>query len=170
MISADFRESIRSIYEDLARDIAEAGPVCDLSGRCCRFQEWDHTLFLSEIEARLLLAEAPPGCRPLDSGATCPWQDERGHCTAREGRPLGCRVYFCDPSYQEAGQRLSEVYLSRLKAATEAHGLLWSYAPLHHHLRSAVDRGEWVSPMPSACDSGPDGPTAGVDTVVPAVL
>ena len=39
--------------------------------------------------------------RPLDQGATCPWQDSRGHCTAREARPLGCRVYYCDPAFEE---------------------------------------------------------------------
>ena len=120
-----------------------AGPVCDLSGRCCRFAEYDHTLFLSGIEAEVLLADAPSACRPLDDGATCPWQDARGRCTAREARPLGCRVYYCDPAYQEAGQALSEAYLSRLKNLADTHDRPWAYAPLHRHLREAVDREEW---------------------------
>jgi Fe-S-cluster containining protein len=148
------RESIRALYDDLAREIARAGPVCDLSGRCCRFADYDHTLFLSGIEAEILVADAPPACRPLDAGATCPWQDDRGHCTAREARPLGCRVYYCDPTYQEIGQGLSETYLSRLKELANAHGRPWAYAPLHRHLRDAIDRGEWRDPALSAAAEG----------------
>lgn len=146
------QDSIRAVYHDLSQDIAVAGPVCDLSGRCCRFAEWDHTLFLSGIEAEMLLAEAPPACRPLDGGATCPWQDGQGRCTAREARPLGCRVYFCDPSYQETGQALSETYLSRLKSVANAHDQPWSYAPLHQHLRAAVERGQWRGPAQMASE------------------
>ncbi len=150
------RESLRAVYDDLSVDVAQAGPVCDLSGRCCRFAEWDHTLFLSGIETDMLLAEAPPACRPLDGGMTCPWQDEQGRCTARESRPLGCRVYFCDPSYQERGQVLSETYLGRLKSVADAHDQPWSYAPLHHHLRAAIERGQWRDPAGMASDRDVD--------------
>ena len=139
------RASLQALYEDLAREIAQAQPICDLSGRCCRFSEWDHTLFLSGIEATILLADAPPSVRPLDEGATCPWQNERGHCTAREARPLGCRVYFCDPNYQETGQSLSEHYLKRLKRLADEYQLPWAYAPLHRHLQAAKATGVWRS-------------------------
>ncbi len=137
------RRELAVVYADLAGEVARAGPVCALSGRCCRFTEYDHTLFLSEIEARLLLADAPEPSRPLDDGSTCPWQDSRGRCTAREARPLGCRVYFCDEPYQETAHALSERFLGRLKALTEALGLPWAYAPLHHHLRTAQARGRF---------------------------
>ncbi len=133
------REELRQIYDDLARDISRAGPVCDLSGRCCRFQEYDHTLFLSGVEAAMLVDEAASPVRPLDSGATCPWQDGRGRCTARDARPLGCRVYYCDPSYQDEASRLSELFIARLKRLVDLAGLAWDYAPLHVHLRQARD-------------------------------
>ena len=87
--------------------VARLGPVCRISGRCCRFREYGHTLFLSAPEADYLLSEAPAPVRPLDDGETCPWQDVRGRCTARDARPLGCRVYFCDPAYQDAAPELS---------------------------------------------------------------
>ncbi len=51
-------------------------------------------------------------------------------------RPLGCRVYFCDPAFQSQAPELSEVFLNRLKRLAERHGWPWNYAPLHHHLRS----------------------------------
>jgi Fe-S-cluster containining protein len=129
-----FRAALRALYADLDAEIARLGPVCRLSGRCCRFAESGHTLFLSAPEAALLLAEAPTPCRPLDDGSTCPWQDPLGRCTARDARPLGCRVYFCDPAYQPHAPDLSERFIARLKRMVEEWGLSWDYAPLHRHL------------------------------------
>ena len=147
MTADEAREPLAILYRELDAAVAEAGPRCTLSGRCCRFEEYGHTLFLSAPEAAVLLADAPPPSRPLDDGLTCPWQDERGRCTAREARPLGCRVYFCDPTFQEHAPRLSEEFLSRLKAIVVDRGWPWGYAPLHRHLTAAFDRGE---PSPSA--------------------
>ena len=49
--------------QDRDRAVAELAPVCRLSGRCCRFEEYGHTLFLSAAEAAVLIAEldAPSG-------------------------------------------------------------------------------------------------------------
>lgn len=146
------REPLLRIYADLDQAVSEAGPTCRLSGRCCRFEEYGHTLFLSAIEAAVLLADAPPPSRPLDDGEHCPWQDHRGHCTARNARPLGCRVYYCEESYQESAVALSERFLDRLKRLTDQLGLRWDYAPLHRHLRAALDDGRY--PERDPCDQG----------------
>jgi hypothetical protein len=132
---ASFREPLRQLYGEVDREIRRLGPVCELSGRCCRFDEYGHTLFLSAPEAALLIADAPPPSRPLDDGATCPWQNSLGHCTARDARPIGCRVYFCDPTYQPHAPGVSEAFIGRLKALVNRFGLPWNYAPLHRHLR-----------------------------------
>jgi hypothetical protein len=132
-----FRESLKILYSQVDAEVATLAPRCDLSGRCCRFEEFGHTLFVSSPEAALLIADAPEPVRPVDSGATCPWQDERGLCTAREARPLGCRVYFCDPVYQEPGRELAERAIGSLKAVVEVLDLPWNYAPLHRHLLAA---------------------------------
>ncbi|MDX2038791.1 MAG: hypothetical protein SFX72_19245 [Isosphaeraceae bacterium] len=134
-LSQDLRAGIHELYAELGRELDRRRPVCELSGRCCRFEEYGHTLFLSSIEARLLVDEAPPPARPLDAGASCPWQDLAGRCTARDARPLGCRLYYCDPGFQEEMPELSETWISRLKALVDRHGLPWHYAPLHAHLR-----------------------------------
>jgi Fe-S-cluster containining protein len=145
-----FRAPLRALYADLDADVAALGPTCRLSGRCCRFAEHGHTLFVSAPEFALLRADAPPPCRPLDDGATCPWQDDLGRCTARDARPLGCRVYYCEPTYQEHAHRLSESYIARLKRLADAHGLPWAYAPLHRHLHAAWAAGRW--PTSTAAD------------------
>ncbi len=140
----EIRPALVDLYAALDAEVARAGPVCAVSGRCCRFAAYGHTLFVSAVEFDLLLADAPPPVRPLDEGRTCPWQDHRGHCTARSARPLGCRVYFCDPSYQETAQTLSEASLGRLKQFVAARDLPWNYAPLHHHLEAAHAAGRLI--------------------------
>lgn len=135
------RGALRAIYDDLGAELARLGPTCRLSGRCCRFEEFGHTLFVSGLEMAVLLADAPAPCRPLDDGQTCPWQDPAGRCTARDARPLGCRVYFCDPSYEPVAPEVSERFLGRLKRLADEFGLPWHYAPLHHHLRVAAADG-----------------------------
>jgi hypothetical protein len=141
-----WRAALRTLYDDLDAEVARLGPVCLLSGRCCRFAEYGHTLFVSAAEAALLLEEAPPPGRPLDPGLTCPWQDAEGRCTARGARPLGCRVYYCDPAYQSHAERLSETFIGRLKRLVDAEGLAWDYAPLHVHLERAEAQGRCAFP------------------------
>lgn len=141
-----FRNALREVYEALDAEIKRLAPACAVSGRCCRFREYDHTLFVSAPEVALLLADAPAPSRPLDDGATCPWQDDRGRCTAREARPLGCRVYFCDLAYQEHLPDVGEAAIAHLKRVIADLGLPWDYAPLHRHLRRAQDEGRFPTP------------------------
>lgn len=143
---------LRELYALLDAEVAERAPVCRISGRCCRFREYGHTLFVSAPEFDYLLAHAPTPVRPVDDGATCPWQDDAGRCSARNARPLGCRVYFCDPAYEGQAPELSERFIARLKRLAERHGLPWDYAPLHWHLEGRVGA--------SGPDDGPGAPEA----------
>src|SRR3954452_7132653 len=98
-MSDSLRRTVLEMYADADREVAAAGPVCVASGRCCRFKEFGHVLYISNLEADVLLSAAPPYESPVSTDF-CPFQ--RGTlCTAREPRPLGCRVYFCDPAYQK---------------------------------------------------------------------
>jgi Fe-S-cluster containining protein len=138
-----FREALQGVYAEVESEVARLAPVCEISGRCCRFEEYGHTLFLSAPEFALLLADAPKASRPLDGGATCPWQDNRGRCSARGARPLGCRIYFCDPAYQPMSPEIAEEGISRLKKLVDELRLPWDYAPLHNHLRRALEDGRY---------------------------
>src|SRR3989440_11962554 len=133
-MSERIRLQVLELYKEVDREVAAAGPVCAASGRCCRFKEYGHVLFLSGLEAEVLLAAAPPYDKPV-SPDFCPFQ-KGGLCTAREPRPLGCRVYYCDPAYQETGSAITETFLARLKLLAEESGAEWSYAPLHQFLRA----------------------------------
>jgi hypothetical protein len=134
-MTATIHRRVLEIYREADAAVAAAGPVCVASGRCCRFKEYGHTLFLSNLEAEVLLAAAPPYQQPV-SADFCPFQKDN-LCTAREPRPLGCRVYFCDPNYQDKSHEITESYLRRLKALAAEHGIEWRYAPLHQFLNQA---------------------------------
>lgn len=136
--------ALLAIYAALDAEVARRGPRCQLSGRCCRFEEFGHTLFVSRIEAEMLVDQAPAPSRPLDAGLTCPWQDAHGRCAARQARPLGCRAYFCDPAYEPTAHEVSEPHITKLKQLARDYDLPWSYQPLHHHLRRLREEGRLV--------------------------
>jgi hypothetical protein len=138
---ASAEAELEALYFEVDRDVARFGPKCQLSGRCCRFAEYGHTLFVSTLEIRYLVAGAPEPSRPLDQGETCPWQDQHGRCTARNARPLGCRIFYCDPAYQQSAHEISERAISHLKRITQRWHLAWRYAPLHDHLSRERDEG-----------------------------
>src|SRR5262245_4667107 len=134
---SDTRRVVLEIYSEVDAEVAAAGPVCIASGRCCRFKEYGHTLFLSQLEADVLLAAAPPYDPAAVTPDFCPFQ-QGNLCTAREPRPLGCRVYYCDPAYQQRGQEISEKYIARLKALADEAGTGWRYARLHVFLKEGT--------------------------------
>lgn len=134
---SSLQHDLLALYEELENELANYAPRCEMSGRCCRFAEYGHMLFLSTVEAELLLKEPPPG--PLDrADQQCPYQCGV-ICTARERRPLGCRVFFCDPRYQPHMQEIAERYTTRLKQIIVQHGREWSYGPLPAILKQVAD-------------------------------
>jgi hypothetical protein len=137
-MSEALRRRVLELYREVDRDVAATGPVCVASGRCCRFKEYGHVLFLSNLEAEVLLHDAPPYDPAAVTADFCPFQ-QGNLCTARGPRPLACRIYYCDPNYQETGNRLSESSLHKLKELAAERGIAWRYAPLHHFLTHPED-------------------------------
>ena len=141
----EVRRRLLAVYAQVDATVRASGVRCDSSGRCCRFKEWGHVLYLSGFEAEFLLEQ---GATPeqIDRVATRfgmamgPIQVDN-LCTAREERPLGCRIYFCDPAYEETGNALTEASLAKLKRLCDELGLEWRYAPLHLFLNEAGPRG-----------------------------
>src|SRR5437762_12143245 len=107
-MSETLRQEVLQLYREVDEAVRTAGPVCVASGRCCRFKEYGHTLFISNLEAEVLLSQAPAYSAPVPPDF-CPFQ-VNNLCTARAPRPLGCRLYYCAPNYQHTGKRISEAY------------------------------------------------------------
>lgn len=125
------RADLFVLYSEVDAEVAAHDPRCDVSGRCCRFSEYGHTLFLSAVEAELLCSEP---AAPSQEQGECPYQIA-GRCTARERRPLGCRIYFCDPRFADRMPEISESAIARLKRLHERWGRGWDYRPLERFLK-----------------------------------
>lgn len=129
---AALRKRVFQLYDAADAEIRSHGPVCLASGKCCKFKEYGHTLFLSHLEADVLLSDAPAYETPTEI-SFCPFQ-VNNLCTAREVRPLGCRVYFCDVNYVGKAEPITEKFIGELKTLSAEFGVGWSYAPLHRFL------------------------------------
>jgi hypothetical protein len=72
--------------------------------------------------------------RPLG----CPYQ-VAGMCTAREARPLGCRVYFCDENAQGWQNALYERYHAKLRDVHARFDVPYEYIEWRAALRRLMD-------------------------------
>ena len=83
------------------------------SGVCCRFEEAGHELFATALEADFA-AERHPDAPAPEAEGRCPYH-VRGRCTARAGRPLGCRTYFCDRRTESVLAEAHEHFLREVR-------------------------------------------------------
>lgn len=118
---------LESIYARLDEMLAAVRPVCIARGVCCRFEEADHVLYATGLEADYAAHKLPVAPAPEAEGR-CPYH-VKGRCTAREGRPLGCRTYYCDPTLQDALEATHERFLAEIRAIERDLDYPAAYAP-----------------------------------------
>lgn len=134
--------SLEEIYRDTAARIARHGPTCWSSGKCCRFREYGHLLYVTGVEAAYCVAraarprggQAEPPARTVSlvqiadaqNRGDCPFLDGTV-CGVHQHRPLGCRIYFCEQSALPWQNDLSEEMLARIRGLHDAHGLAYRY-------------------------------------------
>lgn len=124
--------ALRACYADLDAEVASRNPTCWLSGKCCKFDTHGHKLYVTALEIAWVISRLDPLGRsrlyeaPLPDLDGCPFQ-VNGLCSVHALRPLGCRVYFCDPSAQGWQNDLYETFLSRLRRLHEERGVEYRY-------------------------------------------
>ena len=99
---SDVRDAVENIYRALQDAIELRKPVCVTSGRCCRFDEFGHQLFVTTMEMGAFVAQLEQWHDSTEhvAGSTaaaggCPFQVGK-LCGVHQIRPFGCRVFFCD--------------------------------------------------------------------------
>ncbi len=150
---------LQQVFGQIEQAIAEFGPTCWASGNCCKFESYGHDLFVTGLEVAWFLREmrGQDTASPKPEGAdarvslpvlglvggysaagglpdACPYQVE-GLCTAREARPMGCRVFFCQEGTQDWQSALYEAMLSDLRVLHDRHGLPYAYLEWRRGLR-----------------------------------
>jgi hypothetical protein len=117
---------LEEIYAELDRELATLRPLCQRSGRCCRFKEFGHQLWTTALELDYLVEREGLPAAPGAPG-TCPYMKD-GLCGVRDHRMLGCRIYFCDPAYAAAMGPLYEKYHARIKDLHRRHDVPYEYS------------------------------------------
>lgn len=122
------------ILDELARATNARRPICHASGRCCKFEEFGHRLYVTGFETAWLIRQLPPDSSltsvALDAAIArggCPFQHAT-RCTVHPLRPLGCRVYFCDPTAQAWQHEIYEALLRSLRSLHDRHTIPYEYA------------------------------------------
>lgn len=141
--------AIRALYREIGEVVAERRPVCNASGRCCRFEAYGHRLYVTGLEIAWFLQGVEGGryTSPDDSAGparayslkqlpltpnlqiltpNCPYQIN-GLCSTHAIRPLGCRVFFCEEGTEAWQQDTTEHFLNRLKQLHADNGLPYAY-------------------------------------------
>jgi len=122
--------------------------TCRACGKCCRFEEFGHKLYVTAGELAYLIRQPPPeAVLPQDASglrtkpaALCPYQDG-DRCLARDSRALGCRLFFCDPATAEWSNVVYEEFHDKIKRLHAAHSLPYIYAELTAALAELASRG-----------------------------
>jgi Fe-S-cluster containining protein len=118
---------VARVYEELQRDIDARRPLCMASGRCCRFEEFGHRLYVTTLELAAFVADLPEqaGTRDWD-GTGCPYQVNK-LCSVHAIRPFGCRVFFCDATSTQWQSERYERFHADLKRLHEALNVPYLY-------------------------------------------
>lgn len=122
---------LRAVHEACAEEVRHRAPICIASGACCRFEEYGHRLYVTGLETAWtlrVLGHAPTHDEVARAAARgdCPFLRD-GLCTAHAARPLGCRIYYCDPAARFWPQELSERLLARIRRLHEAREVPYRY-------------------------------------------
>jgi Fe-S-cluster containining protein len=141
-------DQLAAVYEVYARvdaALESASASCRACGECCRFGPDRPVLFASALELGVLVASAgPPAAeRPValaepggpDAPWRCPYQEGPG-CTARAGRPLGCRTYFCDPEARARGEEVHAEAMGEIREIAARRKSAWWYGPARFYFAS----------------------------------
>ncbi len=132
-----FTEAMQALYAEVDSTVASHSPVCINRGHCCKFDTFGHKLYVTDVELRYFSEGMRSSWIEPTGEARCPYQSG-GRCNARERRPLGCRIFFCDPAAQAWQGPAYERFLERLKALGESFSVPYRYSEWLSALREGA--------------------------------
>jgi len=133
--------AVRQLYDDVQAEIQKRQPICQISGRCCKFEEYGHRLFVTTLELAAFMAsgggDAPQSTHA--DGKGCRFQVGK-LCGVHTIRPFGCRMFFCDTTATEWQQATYERFHGRIKALHEELGVPYRYVEWRAALNEVISR------------------------------
>jgi Fe-S-cluster containining protein len=150
---AEVRAAVTDLYRAVQVEIDARRPVCVVSGRCCRFEEFGHRLFVTTLEMAAFVhdlqqrpAVEPPAAPhskvslPVAwDGTGCPYQLHK-LCSVHAFRPFGCRMFFCDATSTAWQNERYERFHADLKRLHETLQVPYVYREWRQALRDCLSR------------------------------
>lgn len=129
------------VYAQLATEVDVRRPLCVASGRCCRFDEFGHRLYVTTMELAAFVAGVGEQGRRMEAwdGTGCPFQVDK-LCGVHAIRPFGCRVFFCDATADEWQKAMYERFHRTLRELHERLNVPYFYVEWRRGLRAALAR------------------------------
>lgn len=134
--------AVERVYAEVQAAVEQRNPACSMSGRCCRFEEYGHRLYVTTLELAAFVAMAKGGRineeqrRPTDLSSFilspssfesgCPFQVAK-LCGVHAIRPFGCRMFFCDATATQWQSEAYERFHGEIKALHETLGVAYFY-------------------------------------------
>jgi len=136
-----FVEKVAEIYEWLDAQICENADLagrCNVCGKCCDFDGFDHRLFATPPELMYLTANIGTENVKSMPRSRCPYNID-GKCRVYEYRFAACRIFCCraDADFQS---KLSESALKKLKSLCTEFQIPYRYTDLATALNTRDSR------------------------------
>lgn len=141
---SDAGAAVEALYADVAAEIDRRRPLCVISGRCCRFEEYGHRLYVTTLELAAFRNGLGDAAASWD-GTGCPFQVNK-LCGVHAIRPFGCRMFFCDATSTQWQNDAYERFHAELKSLHDRLGVPYFYVEWRAALRVL---GLAVAPAPA---------------------
>src|SRR4051794_15357663 len=105
---------LRDLYARMAGELEPVRRHCATRGLCCNFSATGHMLYVTGLEAaEMSRSNLQPDQTQADAGS-CPFL--RGKlCGIREQRAIGCRIFYCDTTFEEERNAVYEKFLRQAR-------------------------------------------------------
>ncbi len=140
----EVRRAVADVYSDLQSHIDSRRPVCIASGRCCRFDEFGHRLYVTTMELACFSYDVEQAGNDVHARADeggCRFQKSK-LCGVHAIRPFGCRIFFCDATSTQWQQDLYKQMHDRFRR-------------LHYSLSVPYFYLEWRPALAAVFDGNP---------------
>lgn len=124
-----------TFYAEVDAAVSARNPACRNRGLCCQFDRFGHRLYVTTVELAYFVRGSREQWRAATDEDRCPYHIA-GRCTARQQRPLGCRIFFCEPAAKAWQGPEYERRLTELKDIGAAFSVAYRYTDWLSALRT----------------------------------
>jgi len=120
---------LKEIYVRLDAELQPLRRFCTSRGICCDFAKVGHMLYATGLEAAYMARSGVAPSAENSENGKCPYLNG-SLCGIRDNRAIGCRLYYCDKTYEDNRNALYERHLKQVRDIEVKYGLDHTYDPV----------------------------------------